>query len=83
MIGTVICVDDPEMLACALAADRGGSGKSIKFVEQGASTWQTEAIQERFRRSLPEQWNAAYAQAVVPSDARPADRLRAESGLVN
>ena len=29
---------------------RLGRGKGIKLVEQGASTWQAEAIQERFRR---------------------------------
>ena len=51
---------------------RLGRGKGIKIVEQGQSTWQVEAIQERFRRPLPDQWNAVYAQAALPADARPA-----------
>ena len=51
---------------------RLGRGKGIKIVEQGSSTWQVEAIQERFRRPLPDQWNAVYAQTTVPADARPA-----------
>ena len=51
---------------------RLGRGKGIKIVEQGQSTWQAESIQARFRRPLPEQWNAVYAQAGEPADARPA-----------
>lgn len=51
---------------------RLGRGKSIKLVEQGQSTWRAEAIQERFRRPLPEQWDAVYASAALPEDARPA-----------
>jgi hypothetical protein len=51
---------------------RLGRGKSIKVVEQGQSTWQVEAIQERFRRPVLEQWNAVYAQAMLPVEARPA-----------
>ncbi len=51
---------------------RLGRGKDIKIVAQGQSTWQAEAVRERFRRPLPEQWNAAYAQAELPADARPA-----------
>jgi hypothetical protein len=51
---------------------RLGRGKGIKVVEQGPSSWQVEAIQERFRRPLLDQWNAVYAQAALPADARPA-----------
>ncbi len=51
---------------------RLGRGKGIKIVEQGTSTWQVEAIQERFRRPLAEQWNAVFANAALPADARPA-----------
>jgi hypothetical protein len=51
---------------------RLGRGKGIKIVEQGQSTWQAESIQARFRRPLLEQWNAVYAQAGEPADARPA-----------
>jgi hypothetical protein len=51
---------------------RLGRGKGIKIVAQGPSTWQVEAIQERFQRPLPEQWNAVYAQTALPADARPA-----------
>jgi hypothetical protein len=51
---------------------RLGRGKNIKIADQGPSTWEAESIQERFRRSLPEQWDAAYAQAALPADARPA-----------
>jgi len=51
---------------------RLGRGKGIKTVEQGQSTWQVEPIQERFRRPLLDQWNAAYSQAALPADARPA-----------
>ena len=51
---------------------RLGRGKGIRIVEHGPSTWQAEAIQERFQRPLPEQWNAVYAQAALPADARPA-----------
>ncbi len=51
---------------------RLGRGKSIKIVDQGASSWQDEAIQSRFRRPLLEQWNRIYAQAELPEDARSA-----------
>ena len=51
---------------------RLGRGKDVKIVEQGDSTWQAESIQARFRRPLLEQWNAVYAQAGEPADARPA-----------
>ena len=51
---------------------RLGRGRGIKIVEQGPSTWQTDAIQERFRRSLLDQWDAVYAQAALPADVRPA-----------
>lgn len=51
---------------------RLGRGKGIKVVEQGPSTWQVEPIQERFRRPLLDQWNAVYAKASLPADARPA-----------
>jgi hypothetical protein len=51
---------------------RLGRGKGIKIVEQGQSTWQAEAIQERFRRSLLDQWNVVYAQAAQPADVRGA-----------
>jgi hypothetical protein len=51
---------------------RLGRGKGIKIVEQGQSTWQVPAIQARFRRSLLDQWNALYAEAALPADARPA-----------
>jgi hypothetical protein len=51
---------------------RLGRGKGIKLVEEGRSTWQAEPIQERFRRPLPDQWSAVYAQASLPADARPA-----------
>jgi hypothetical protein len=56
----------------ASADGRLGRGKGIKIVEQGQSTWQVEAIQERFRRSLPDQWKAIYAHAAQPADVRPA-----------
>jgi hypothetical protein len=51
---------------------RLGRGKSIRIAEQGPSSWQVEAIGERFRRPLTDQWNAAYDQAALPDDARPA-----------
>lgn len=51
---------------------RLGRGKGIRIAEQGLSSWQAEAIQARFERPLPEQWNALYAQAALPADARPA-----------
>jgi hypothetical protein len=51
---------------------RLGRGKGIKIVEQGSSTWQVEAIQERFRRPLLDQWNAVYALTSLPAAARPA-----------
>ncbi|SIO62706.1 hypothetical protein SAMN05444166_7126 [Singulisphaera sp. GP187] len=51
---------------------RLGRGKSIRIAEQGPSSWRTEAIAERFRRPLPDQWNAVYAQAAVPADAKSA-----------
>src|SRR5262249_52888551 len=47
-------------------------GKAIKIVEQGQSTWQVEAIQKRFWRPLPDQWDAVCAQTSQPADARPA-----------
>ena len=56
----------------ASADGRLGQGKAIRIVEQGASTWHAAAIQERFRRPLPDQWSAIAAQAAVPVDARPA-----------
>lgn len=56
----------------ASADGRLGRGKGIKIVEQGASTWQAEPIQARFRRELPDQWNEVYAQAALPAEARPA-----------
>jgi hypothetical protein len=51
---------------------RLGRGKGIKVVDQGASSWQVEAIQDRFRRVLPDQWKGVYAQTALPADARPA-----------
>src|SRR5262249_43126451 len=51
---------------------RLGRGKGIRIVEQGPSTWQAAAIQERFRRPLLDQWNAVYARADQPADAPPA-----------
>jgi hypothetical protein len=51
---------------------RLGRGKAIKMSEQGPSSWRTEAIQERFRRPLLDQWNALYTQAAQPADARSA-----------
>ena len=51
---------------------RLGRGKGIRIAEQGPSSWRAEAIQERFRRPLPDQWNAVYAQAALPADERPA-----------
>lgn len=56
----------------ASADGRLGRGKSIKIAEQGQSNWQVEAIQKRFARPLPEQWNAVYDQADLPADGRPA-----------
>lgn len=50
---------------------RLGRGKGVKLVEQGPSTWQAKAIQERFRRPLLDQWNAVYEQTARPADARP------------
>lgn len=51
---------------------RLGRGKNIKMVEQGQSTWQVEAIQKRFGRPLPDQWNTVYEQADLPAEGRPA-----------
>jgi hypothetical protein len=51
---------------------RLGRGKNIRIVEQGPSTWQNDAIQKRFRRPLNAQWDDVFAQAALPSDARPA-----------
>jgi hypothetical protein len=51
---------------------RLGRGKNVKIADQGQSTWQAEPVQERFRCPLPGQWDAAYAQAALPADARPA-----------
>jgi hypothetical protein len=51
---------------------RLGRGKGIKIVDQGQSTWQAESIQARFRRPLLDQWDAVYALAGEPADARPA-----------
>jgi hypothetical protein len=62
-------------LGAELTASRDGRlgrGKGIKIVEQGQSTWRAEAIQERFRRPLPNQWNAVYEQAAQPPDVRHA-----------
>ena len=62
-------------LGTGLTASRDGRlgrGKDVKIVEQGESTWGAESIQARFHRPLLEQWNAVYAQAREPSDARPA-----------
>lgn len=56
----------------ASAEGRLGRGRSIRIVEQGQSTWRTEAIQRRFQHSLADQWNAVYAQAALPTDARRA-----------
>jgi hypothetical protein len=49
---------------------RLGRGKGIKIVEQGRSSWQTESIQQRFRRPLSEQWETIYAQTALPADVR-------------
>ncbi len=51
---------------------RLGRGKDVRVVEQGQTTWQGEPIRECFRRPLVEQWNAVYAQAAAPAEARPA-----------
>jgi hypothetical protein len=51
---------------------RLGRGRGVNLVEQGQSTWQCEHVQQRFRRPLLEQWNAVYAQATLPADARVA-----------
>ena len=51
---------------------RLGRGKGMKLVQQGQSNWQADAIAARFRRGLPEQWNAVHAQAALPADGRPA-----------
>jgi hypothetical protein len=51
---------------------RLGRGKNIKIAEEGQSTWQVQPVQQRFRRPLREQWDAVYAQAELPADARPA-----------
>lgn len=51
---------------------RLGRGKGIRIAEQGPSSWRAGAVEERFRRPLPDQWNAVYAQAALPADARPA-----------
>jgi hypothetical protein len=56
----------------ASADGRLGRGKGVKLVAQGPSTWQSEAIQQRFQRPLGDHWNAAYAPAALPADARPA-----------
>ncbi len=56
----------------ASADGRLGRGKDVKVVEHGQSSWHGEAIQQRFRLALPEQWNAIYAQAGLPPDAHPA-----------
>ena len=62
-------------LGAELTASRDGRlsrGKGIKIVEQGQSTWRAEAIRDRFRRPLSEQWNAVYERAAQPPDVRPA-----------
>jgi hypothetical protein len=51
---------------------RLGRGKGIKIVEQGRSTWQADAIQDRFRQPLADQWHTIYKHAELPADARPA-----------
>ena len=56
----------------ASADGRLGRGKGAQIVEQGPSSWQAEAIDERFRRPPSAQWDAAYAQSSLPADAREA-----------
>ncbi len=51
---------------------RLGQGKSIKIVDQGPAAWQSERIQKRFQRPLPDQWNSVYSYAELPDDVRPA-----------
>jgi hypothetical protein len=50
---------------------RLGRGKSVKIVEEGQSSWQVEAIQQRFGQPLADQISAVYAQTSSPADARP------------
>jgi hypothetical protein len=56
----------------ASADGRLGRGKGPRIVEQGPSSWRVEAMDERFRRPLSDQWDSAFAQASLPADARPA-----------
>ncbi len=56
----------------ASADGRLGRGKGAQIVEQAPSNWQDEVIAERFGRPLEAQWDAAYAQASLPADAREA-----------
>lgn len=51
---------------------RLGRGKGVRIVEQGASTWDADAVRKRFERPFAEQCAAAYALATLPDDAQPA-----------
>ena len=51
---------------------RLGRGKKVKIVEQGQSSWESDAIQRRFSRPLVDQWNTIYDSAALPNDLRPA-----------
>jgi len=56
------------------ASDDGrlGRGKSIKFAQQGASTWEADAVQKRFAMPVSEQFTRIYDHASLPEDVRPA-----------
>jgi hypothetical protein len=51
---------------------RMGRGKSIKIAAQGASDWNSPAIQQRFAADLADQWDRVYGQTSLPPDVRPA-----------
>ncbi len=51
---------------------RLGKGKSVKIVEQGSSSWRSEAVLRRFHTSLLDQIERVYSNTALPADARPA-----------
>jgi hypothetical protein len=51
---------------------RLGRSKGVRIAEQGSSSWRAEAIDDRFRHPLSDQWNSMYVHASLPADARPA-----------
>ncbi|MEX1223105.1 MAG: hypothetical protein WEA31_01030 [Pirellulales bacterium] len=51
---------------------RLGKGKNVKIVEQGVSSWRSDAILRRFQTPLLDQIERVYSHAAAPADARPA-----------